>query len=516
MSNLNNNSQEVLNAILRTDFKAFVRKVFDEVSGADEYKDNWHIDKICSFVTDVIDGSFNRGIINIPPRSLKSIICSIALPAFLLGHNPRTRIICASYSDEFALKLAGDCIRVIQSHWYQELFPATKLIKFAKGDFETTLNGGRFSASINGGVTGRGADWVIVDDPLKPSDSFSTPLRERVNEWYRSTLLTRLNDKKNGKIIVVMQRLHENDLSGYILDTDSSYHHVKLSMIAEQNEMIRINPLSKSVGEFIERNIGDLLHPERDDLEVVKKLRSDLGEYAFSGQYQQNPAPVGGGIIKREKLHFYIPPKTPGFARIILSWDTASKIGLNNAYSACVTIGETFDNKYYVLDCVRDRLEFSPLLNRAADLYERAKKEYRCACIEIIVEDASSGTQLIQELKNVKGITAIPIKADKDKIVRFAGLTPQVENGDCLFPSVPPVWWQDFESELLTFPFSKFKDQCDALAQGIEYLKLNKVKRQSSVTIRGFSGSQFEYSFIKPHRKQKTDKTGRRLIDIWD
>jgi predicted phage terminase large subunit-like protein len=470
--------QAVLSAILRTDFKAFVRKVFEEVSGADEFKDNWHIDAVCSFLTDMRDGEFNRGIINIPPRCLKSIICSVALPAWLLGLNPKTRIICASYSDDFALKLASDCKRIIQSPWYQEVFPNTSLTKTATGDFETISNGGRFTASISGGVTGRGADWIIVDDPLKPQDAMSDSMREKVNEWYRSTLLSRLNNKTDGKILLIMQRLHEDDLSGYILSTDASFRCVRLPMISEADELIRINPMSSEQAKYIVRKVGGLLHSERDDQAIVDKLRFDLGEYAFSAQYQQNPTPFGGCMVKKDKMHWYPAPITTGFSKIILSWDTASKVTSDAAYSSCVTIGVSQQNKnMYVLDCFRARLDFPALVSAAIDMRDKAMENYNCRNADIIIEDASSGTQLLQELKG-RGITAVPITAGKSKEVRFAGITPRIESGECLFPAYNPVWWFEFEKELLAFPSCKYKDQCDALSQGVEYTKnivLNKV-----------------------------------------
>jgi hypothetical protein len=183
-------SHKILNAILRSDFKSFVIKVFNTVSAGTKYLDNWHIDLICNEVMDMIEEKNNRLIVNIPPRYMKSIICSVALPAFLLGHDPKTNIICVSYSDDLSSKFANDCRNIIQSDWYRDLFPMTRLHKSrqAISDFETTHGGGRMSTSIGGTLTGRGADWIIIDDALKPGDAMSDTQRDKVNEWYGLTL----------------------------------------------------------------------------------------------------------------------------------------------------------------------------------------------------------------------------------------------------------------------------------------------------------------------------------------
>lgn len=223
-------NKDILNAILRTDFKSFVEKVFNEVSPSALYMDNWHIDLICSELMSVENGDHNRLIINLPPRYMKSIICSVAFPAFVLGHNPKASLVCVSYNDSLSEKLALDCKKVIESEWYKELFPQTKLSKNKKAvlDFETTNGGGRFSTSVNGTLTGRGGDYLIIDDPIKPADANSDLQRNKVNEWYGNTLYSRLNNKNTGKIIVVMQRIHEEDLTGYLLDSDENFKLIKI------------------------------------------------------------------------------------------------------------------------------------------------------------------------------------------------------------------------------------------------------------------------------------------------
>ena len=295
---INNYNKETLHALLRSDFKSFVIKIFNEVSGGAQYKDNWHVDLICHELMNMLEGKNNRLIINIPPRYLKSIICSVALPAFLLGHHPDASIICVSYSNDLSSKFANDCRNVILSFWYKELFSGTSLSqsKKATDDFETTKGGGRFATSIGGTITGRGADWIIIDDPLKPADAMSDNQREKVNEWYGSTLYSRLNNKDTDKIILIMQRLHENDLTGFLIDSEHSFKHLKLPVIAEEDEEWLIKNRVTGKEKTIRRKKDELLHHEREDWDVITDLQRSLGTFAFAGQYQQNPAPVEGAV----------------------------------------------------------------------------------------------------------------------------------------------------------------------------------------------------------------------------
>lgn len=464
---------ELLYAVLRTDFKPFVRKVFNELSG-DTFKDNWHIDLICSEIMDMIEGKNKRLIINIPPRHLKSIICSVALPAFLLGHNPETSIICVSYNDSLAEKFASDCRRIMMCPWYMEMFPHTRLTtsRRAIADFETTHGGGRMSTSIGGTLTGRGADWIIIDDPLKPSDVMSDLQRDKVNEWYGSTLCSRLNDKATGKIILIMQRLHENDLTGFLLNSEAGFKHIRLPAIADADETWHYTDRIRNKTHTITRAKGELLHPARENMDVICDVRRTQGEYVFAGQYQQLPAPADGNMVKEEWLHYY-NGDLPQFSELVIACDTASKTGLNNAYSAFVILGVNRTNrKIYLLNVVRAKLSFPELVKKVDELFDTTTAQYpRCGYPSVVIEDASSGTQLIQHLKTVTKynghVKAVP--ADTDKITRFNGITFYLAEGIVLFPSVAGPWWTDFRAELLTFPSSTFKDQCDAFAHGVKY-----------------------------------------------
>ena len=337
---------KVLNAILRTDFHSFVQKVFETVSPNATYLDNWHIKLICSEISDMLTGNNRRLIINIPPRYMKSIICSVALPAFILGHNPKAcsvalpafilghnpkaTVICVSYSDDLSLKFANDCRNIMESDWYKDMFPGTRISKSRRSvaDFETTKNGGRLSTSVGGMLTGRGADFIVIDDPIKPTDATSDIIREKVNQWFQTTLCSRINDKKLGCILLIMQRLHENDMTGFLLNSDMGFKHRPFS--------------NKTL--YITRAPGDLLHPSRDGEQEILELRKTMGELAFACQYQQRPAPLVGNLIHKDWIHYYneLPDKMD---RIFLSALSVLKI---KNYICCKFIVNDWNSQHFV------------------------------------------------------------------------------------------------------------------------------------------------------------------------
>ena len=208
-----------LQALLRTDFRPFLEKSFLTVSPGVKFEWNWHLDALALSLERVRLGQDRRLIINMPPRSLKSIAASVAFPAFVLGLDPTTRIICASYSTDLAKKHSNDFRAVVDSRWYRETFPGTRVsAKNTETEIEFTRRGFRYATSVGGTLTGRGGNIIIIDDPLKPEEAHSETRRNAVNQWYKSTLLSRLDDKRTGAIIVVMQRVHMDDLTGFLLN----------------------------------------------------------------------------------------------------------------------------------------------------------------------------------------------------------------------------------------------------------------------------------------------------------
>lgn len=444
-----------LTEVTRRDLRTFVHRTVQLLSPGTRYKPNWHIDATAYRLEQVRNGEVTRLIINMPPRSLKSIITSVAFPAFLLGHDPQLRIICVSYSNELAAKHALDFRRVISARWYQEAFPETRISasKNTETEIATTAGGFRLSTSTGGTLTGRGGDLILIDDPLKASDALSKTRRESANDWFKTTLASRLDDKVLGRIVVVMQRIHLDDLTGNLLRSSDDWTVLELPAIAEERQRIRVGP---GRHEFYTRKIDEVLHPEREPREALYKLKRDLGSDYFSAQYQQQPVPMGGAMIKRDWLRRYdhLPPKP--WSKVVQSWDTASKDGAQNDWSACTT-WVIEDKRYYLVDVLRARLNY-PRLKAVAIAHAELHKPSR-----ILIEDAGTGTALIGELKQA-GVPATGVTPVRDKITRLSVASAKIEAGLVLLPREAP-WLAEFEEELLSFPHGRHDDQADSVSQ---------------------------------------------------
>jgi hypothetical protein len=407
-------------AILRQDFCGFNERSFYELNPGTEFLSNWHIEMIAAKLEACRQGKIRRLIVNQPPRSLKSHAVSVAFPAWLLGRNPALQIICASYGQDLADKHARDCRRLMISRFYRRLFPGTQLSteKQSVNEFITTAQGFRLSTSVGGVLTGRGGDLIILDDPLKPDEALSETRRNAVNEWYDNTLSSRLNSKENGIIIIVMQRLHQDDLVGHVKN-QGDWDVLSFPAIAEEDEVHIIeSPLGQRL---FKRKAGEALHPERESLAALRGIRQTIGEYNFESQYQQNPMPVGGAIVKADWLRYYDPGDLPsGFDCILQSWDTANKSGELNDFSVCATWGATFD-AYYLLAVFRKRLNY-PDLKRA--VREQAREHHADI---VLIEDKASGTQLIQDLKSdgMYGIEPYGSPPGSDKMLRLYAQTAE-------------------------------------------------------------------------------------------
>src|SRR3984893_11175384 len=226
---------------LRRDLATFIHRTFQTVAPAQDYQFNWHIQALAWRLEQCATGTIKRLLITLPPRYLKSICASVAFPAWVLGHDPARRIICASYSENLASKHSADCRSVIEASWYRRVFPHTRLgsRKNAELNFETTAYGYRYATSVGRTLTGRGGNIIIVDDPRKPEDAMSESKRSAVNDWFYSTLYSRLDSKRDDVIIVIMQRLHVEDLAGYVLQKEP-WVQLNLPAIAEAEQDITV------------------------------------------------------------------------------------------------------------------------------------------------------------------------------------------------------------------------------------------------------------------------------------
>ena len=458
-------SDEYYDTLLRNDLTCFIERSFYELIPESDFIPGQYLALLASTLEKCRAGIIKRLIINLPPRTLKSLATSVAFVAWLLGHEPSKQIMCASYGQDLADKHARDCRALINSPFYRNLFPGTVLSpdKHAVSDFMTTRKGVRMSTSVGGSVTGRGADIIILDDVMKPDDALSEARRKTGNEWYRTTLASRLNNKKDGVIISVMQRLHQDDLVGNLLETEDQWEVLSLPAIAQRDEEYRIERPIRSY--TYRRKAGEALHPERDSLETYEKVRKEVGEFVFQSQYQQAPMSREGGVVKRDWLKFYAPEKlSRSIEWTLQSWDTACKIGDANDYSVCTT-WKLIGMDFYLVDVLRERLTFPELKKRALEKF----RMYRP--IEVVIEDQASGTALIQELKSsgMFGIKPYKPLPGSDKEMRFVAQSIKFENGKVFLPEKAP-WLDEYISEITGFPGTKYDDQVDSTSQALECL----------------------------------------------
>lgn len=456
---MHQNPKLVLDELLRANFRWFIEKTFRTLNPGTQYLHNWHIDAIAWHLEQVRQGANKRLIINMPPRSTKSISASVAFPAFVHGHNPTTKIIAVSYAQNLSTKLHNDYRHIVSAAWYKELFPGTRVDPRKDTEQEVRLSkrGSRFATSVGGVITGRGGDIINIDDPLKPDEAMSEVRRRAVNDWYSGTLLSRLNQKKDGAIVIVTQRLHVDDLVGHVTQYDEhGWTVLNLPAIAPEDQVIPIG-----AGLTHGRLKGDLLHPEREDQLVLDELRSNIGSATFEAQYQQQPVPPSGNMIKRDWLSSYpFLPEITDEDTIFQSWDTASKTGPDNDWS----VGTTWlhrDGYYYLLDLVREKLTYTDLRSRTLQVAEMYNPRV------ILIEDAGVGTGLIEDLRR-EGFDAVAVAATKDKVTRAHIQTPKFEAHRVLFPQSAP-WLSELESELLAFPSGRHDDQVDSITQALAY-----------------------------------------------
>jgi len=449
----------VFHAILRRHLRSFCEKVFATICPSQTYAPNWHIDLIADRLEQCQSGQIKRLIITVPPRYLKSIVGSVAFPAFLLGRDPAARIVCVSYAQELAEKHAADCRLVMNSPWYRRLFPQTILRKETASELTTNQHGFRFATSVGGTLTGRGGDFIIIDDYIKPQDAYSDAKREEANSWFEQTLFSRLDSKTDSVIIVIMQRLHTDDLVGRLLSRSDNWVHLNLPAIAPVPERFELTD-----GRIFTRAAGEPLHAAREPLHVLEEIKSAMGSFVFAAQYLQDPAPLEGGMIKWPWFKIYlVPPARRAGDMLVHSWDTASKADEVHDYSVCtVWLWQAGSN--HLLDVYRERLEYPLLKKRIVELAIRDRPD------AILIEDKASGTYLVQDIAvGSQRLSLIPIVPGGNKVIRAFAASSHIEGGQVFIPAAAP-WLDEFKREVLTFPDGRFDDQIDSMSQYLTWI----------------------------------------------
>ena len=422
------------------------------------------------FYYDVMDGKQPRLMIFAPPRSGKSELFSRAFPAWAFGKNPNLQMIASSYSSNLSTRMNRDVQRIMMSDTYADIFPETKLnskrVVTATQNalrnseiFEIVGHAGAYrSAGVGGGITGMGADISIIDDPIKDAaEANSATFRDRVWDWYVTTLYTRLSPKSG--VLLGMTRWHEDDLAGRLIkeieNGGDKWQILSFPAIAEHDEE--------------HRKEGEVLHPERYDIERYLKIKNTIGSYAWTALYQQHPTTKGGEIIKGAWFKRF--DVLPRLSRVGVFMDTAQKTGEQNDYSVLLLAGLGIDGAVYLIDLKRGKWDAVELENTTKDFYAKHKPTY--AGLIFYIEDKSSGTGLIQKIKRENNIPAKAVTPQKDKYTRVLDVVGYIESGYVNLPS-SGAWVSDFIDECEKFTATNshlHDDQVDTLTMAISEFK---------------------------------------------
>ena len=415
-----------------------------------------HLQALTERLEAVERGEIKRLICLMPPRHGKSELISLRFPCWYLARHPEDYIVQAGYAESIALTHSRKARDIFCSLEMTRLFPLIhhrperpgqeQVIpeRQAAHEWGATQGGSYYAVGIGGGLTGRGFNIGIIDDPVKDAEeAASETIRERVWDWYTTVFRTRA--QPNAAIIVVMTRWHQDDLVGRLLNQ------AKEDPASDQWEVLHFKAIIE----------GKALWPERYPLSVLDKIRASIGGRAFASLYQGEPTVAEGQIIKREWWQYF--KELPVFKRKVHSWDTAFKDKSQNDYSVCTVWGEA-DNGFCLLDVWRGRVEFPELKRVAISLHNRDMPN------AVIVEDAASGQSLIQELQRNTSMPVLPVKVDTNKVARANAVTPLIEAGKVFLPESAP-WLYDYIEEMSGFPNAEHDDQVDSTTQALSFMR---------------------------------------------
>lgn len=466
-------------AIIASDQLAFTEEVFRQVSPGAEYKSSWHIQCVIEHLAAVDRGEIPSLIINLPPRMMKSIMVSIAWPAWLLGRNSTTQIIVGSYGGAIGAKLSRDTLTVMRSPIYRMAFPMTRLQKETEDAFTTTQNGHRYVATVGNGITGFGSSHLLIDDPLNPMESLSDSARLKANEWITGTLFPRANDLNTVKKVMVMQRLHEDDPTGHLMEKEGGWHQLSLPCQFKKKTIIDLGAFKWTCEE------GDWLQEERIGAKTLEQMVKDgMKPLQIAGQYFQSPIPPGGGDFKPHWLQYYDSRSASFTAKgmnVFILYDPANskkkRSGHDPDYTAMIVVGLAPDNNYYILDIVRDRLNPTERVQFLITLHKkwnvRAGKPPKVVCEQYgMMTDAFYIAQAQKAINYRFALTEVGGKMAKPERIRR--LVTPFEEGRVYLPKYLPYLnsnketvdlVESFVNEYESFPVGRHDDMMDALAR---------------------------------------------------
>ncbi len=464
-------TSDIDHALQTQSMHEFIKGCWPTIEPGRKYYDNWHIQAICEHLEAVVRGEITRLIINIPPRHMKSLTCAVAFPMWAWIQKPHIQFLFASYASSLAIRDSVKCRRLLSSPWFQanwgDRFHLTG-DQNQKQRFENNHNGHRISTSVGGALTGEGGDIIVIDDPHNVKEAESDAVRLGTTEWWDTAVPSRLNDPKTGAFVIIMQRVHQSDLTGHILknapDLDE-WTHLCVPAEFENNHPHKFytSLTTATAQEDPRKEEGALLWSERFGQKELDILKTTMGSYAAAGQLQQRPAPKGGGIIKRKWWRKWQDPQFPEFIYVLQSWDTAysEQDVLSSSYSACTTWAVfQFGSQYHfmIIHRYRERLPFPELRKHAKELYAEYKPD------AVLIEKKASGQSLIQDLKQA-GIPALPYNPDKDKVARAHAASVLLESGLVWHPE--RRWANEVIDHCAVFPAGDGTDIVDTVTQAL-------------------------------------------------
>jgi predicted phage terminase large subunit-like protein len=455
--------------------RQFVEQAWTILEPVSTLQWNWHLDLICDYLTLVKQGNFkstcgldSEGIIfNVPPRTMKSLLITVFFPIWAWTSHPSRRFMFVSYSEKLSTQHSVFRRSVIESDWYQRNWG--KVFSFSrdqnlKSHYENSKRGTMFSTGMQATATGLGGDVLIFDDPLNPEQAISQVERDAVNLRFDTTFRSRINDPATGVKIIIMQRLHELDLTGHVLSREASrWKHVSLPAIAAEDKTWKFPSAPREHSQ----KAGDLLWTERLPQAFLSSQRVGMGSWAFNGQYQQTPAPLEGGIIKRQWVRFYreLPQ---AFDFMVQSWDCTFSGGSDHDFVAGQVWARS-GGKFYMLPYrAYDRLDFGPTMAAIKACHAKFPRAHA-----ILIEDKANGPAIISELqKEIAGV--VPVNPEGGKIARAQATAPLWEAGSIELPD-PQVfgcaWMEDYLHNLCAFPKAAHDDDMDATSQALIYMR---------------------------------------------
>lgn len=447
----------------------FARRAWSVLEPAAELKWGWALDAICLHLEAVTEGKITRLLMNVPPGSMKSLLTGVIWPAWEWGprNMPEMRFIGTAHEENLAIRDSRRCRDLIKSEWYQKLWPLELAADLdGKREFGNSKKGFRQARSFTS-MTGARADRVILDDPLSADAANSAAKLEAARIAFTETLPTRVNSEKSA-IVVIMQRLHEKDVSGVILEMGLPYVHLRIPMRFERD--LRC---STDIGWTDPRTEdGELMFPERFGEAQVRELEKTLGTYGAAGQLQQRPTPRGGGILNTKWLNFW--SVLPQIEFRFITADTAQKTSQQNDYSVLQCWARSTTGQAVMIDQLRGKWEAPELLVQARAFWLKHQSDTRPQCKTaalrgIYVEDKVSGTGLIQTLRR-EGLPVIAVQRNNDKISRAYDAAPFMESGNVMLPQDEP-WLSDLLAELSSFPAGSHDDQLDPMFDAINIVQ---------------------------------------------